>query len=458
MPSSLIMTLSGIRGLPGENFNPDTALTAASSFGHILPKGSVVVGYDTRTTGPALKHAVISGLIATGHPVIDIGVVPTPTAQHAVLAHKAQGAIIITASHNDAPWNGLKFLNKHGQFISKPTFLELQSTIKNQSFTYNDWTQQGSYTDSSDAVKNHIMTIASHIPSAPIQESLLKVCIDPNNGAGCLASHQLLNYLQVTYTMLHCDHPGHFKHPPEPLEKNTTSLQHAVKEGDFDIGFVQDPDADRLALIDETGRYIGEDTSLAVCMDALLTIHPVKNPVIVVNLSTSKVIEHIAQKHQGTLHYSPVGEAHVIAKMHQTHATIGGEGNGGIIYPSISFGRDSLLGIYATLHWLASTQQPLSHLIKDYPKYFFIKDKIPLPTKEDFNSIIEVIKNKFSPFTFDTADGIKVQLPDGWFHLRPSNTESILRLYLEHPNSEKANEIHMLLRQLISETCSVQKD
>jgi len=377
MSKKLISSHSGIRGIVGETLTAEIVLDLALAFGRYIGSGSVIVGGDTRESHDFYKETVITGLISVGIDVIDIGKVPTPTCQQMIRVHKAQGAMIITASHNPIAWNGIKLMNASGAFLNAKEYQAFKSVLDPKNDAYKDWPDIGSYTEDPTAIDQHIDKILSLIDGSAIQKTQPRVLLDPNNGAGCIADKKLMEKLGIPYTMINQEPNGQFAHDPEPLEKNLTATMAAMKTEDFDIGFIQDADADRLVILDESGHFIGEDYSLGFCIDYVLSLaDSPKNSIVVVNLSTSQVIEAIADNYQAKTVYTKIGETYVTERIKSEQAIVGGEGNGGIIYPKVGWGRDSLVGIVLALCHLSHKKQTVSDIVATYPKYVMRRAKM----------------------------------------------------------------------------------
>ena len=438
--NSLIHSISGTRGIIGDNLHPNIALNIGIAFGTTLGKGPVIIGGDTRTSHTMLKNAVIAGLTAVGTDVIDIGKVPTPTVQQAIKRHHAKGGIVVTASHNPVIWNGIKLMNETGSFLTESQFEAFNSILNSNHAQLKPWDQIGQVTVVEDAIEYHIDLILSKIDAQSIREANLKVLVDPNNGAGAMANQLLLDKLNVQYTILNAAPTGHFAHDPEPLKQNLSEIISTLSTGNFDIGFVQDADADRLVILDETGRFIGEDYSLAFCIDYILSEINDSDKKVVVNLSTSGVIDWIAQKHGAKVTQTKIGEANVTEGIKQLGAQVGGEGNGGIIYPAIGWGRDSLVGIVIALKHLAEKKQKVSQIVANYPQFIMLREKQALQKRDDVAPFLQKVKSAFPNASFNTLDGVKATLSDGWVHVRPSNTEPIVRIFIEAPTYERAKE------------------
>ena len=429
--NSLIMSMSGTRGVVGGTLTPQIALHTGLAFGSLWKTGTVVVGGDTRTSHDTYKSAVIAGLLASGVDVVDIGRVPTPTVQQMIHRFNAVAGVVVTASHNPVIWNGLKLMNGSGSFLEDAEYAQFKAIYDAETWTVGGWDQQGKLTIDSTAMDAHVDKILELIDCSAIRNAGLRVLIDANHGAGSVSDPLLLDRLGVKYDILNAEPTGRFAHDPEPLEKNLDQIKGKLAAGGYDIGFVQDADADRLVILDENGRFIGEDYSLAFCVDHILAIENEVSPSVVVNLSTSRILEWIAAKHGGNTIYTKIGESHVTQGIKLNHAVVGGEGNGGVIYPRIGWGRDSLVGIVVALAHLAAKKKTVSEIVSTYPQYAMIRDKIAVGSQSEVTHAIAEIRNRFSQFSQNDTDGVKVTLPNGWVHVRPSNTEPIVRIFVE---------------------------
>ncbi len=428
----LIKSTSGIRGIVGNGLDPILVTRYGAAFGSMLKKGKVVVGRDSRPTGDMIMNAVISGLISVGIDVINVGIVPTPTVEIAVKGLKAAGGICITASHNPSQWNALKFFNKTGEFITPAEYKILNKIFEKQNFFYQPHNKIGKVTCQSEWIDRHIKkTLEVKFTNLrKVRRKKFKVVVDAVNGAGSVALPQMLKKLSAKVIEINCDNSGKFPHEPEPIPKNLKQLQKAVKKYKADIGMACDPDADRLALVDEKGQPIGEELTLTLAVKEVLRK---KKGTTVINLSTSKVTEDVARMSGSKVFYSKVGEANVVQMMHAKKALIGGEGNGGVILPSFHAGRDSLIAAALVLSCLANEKKPLSKLVETLPKYYTIKTKAALPN----NFIARLIKFEkgasklLGKTKVDRRDGLRFDFADGWVQVRSSNTEPIFRLIVE---------------------------
>ena len=402
------------------------------------PEGKIVVGGDTRTSHSAIAELVISISQMCGRDVIYIGKVPTPTVQQMVRQSKAAGGFAITASHNPVVWNGIKIINSSGSFLSQEAFETFFSMHQgHQLASYVPWNRLGDRWNELYALQTHVEKIMHVLPTHLIQP--LKVLIDVNHGTGCEADQVLFDRLShVTVEYLYDSPDGKFSHDPEPIQGNLETLCDRMANGGYDIGFAQDPDADRLVIVDETGRFIGEDYSLAFCMDYYLSTITDAHPSVVVNLSTSKIIEYIASKYKATLHQTKIGEPNVTAKMKAVNAVIGGEGNGGIICPEIGWGRDSLTGIVLALLHLSASGKSVSEIVAGYPQYVMVRDKQPLESSEVIQKKMALVSDKYANEAINLDDGVKVSFESSWVHIRPSNTEPIVRIFAEAKTKKDA--------------------
>ncbi len=436
--NQLIMSTSGTRGVIGTTLHPDIALKMGMAYGTMVGKGPVIVGGDTRTSHTMIKSAVISGLTSVGTDVIDIGKVPTPTVQQMIRHFKAAGGLVITASHNPVIWNGIKMMNGSGSFLEDDQYKQFMSLYENESFTLSSWDTIGEVKIENHALDIHVDMVLSHFDVSDIRQANLKVIVDANNGTGALADPILLQRLGVQYQILNNAPNGHFAHDPEPLKKNLSQIINTMRECYYDIGFVQDADADRLVILDETGHFIGEDYSLGLCIDYLLSEEQASDKKVVVNLSTSRVIEWIANKYNAELFYTKIGETNVTQGIKQQKAHVGGEGNGGVIFPKIGWGRDSLVGIVVALKFLAKSRKKVSQIVAEYPHYTMLREKVTANSRDHVNEFLQNVASKFPNCKTNTEDGVKILLENAWVHVRPSNTEPIIRIFVEAPNDTEA--------------------
>lgn len=444
---SLIKSVSGIRGtiggLPGDNLTPPDIVAFISAYGTWLFKEfeqpSVVIGRDGRISGELVKNIVTTTLRAMGIDVIDLDYTTTPSVEMYVISSKASGGIIITASHNPAEWNALKFLNQQGEFISQEAGEEIKSMAEAGSLhtQYAAVGQLGKLTTVQDAIDQHIEAIIHHplINVTVIEKANLSAVVDCINSTGNISIPPLLKKLGVQYTLLNDGQYGQFAHNPEPLEEHLGELIKAVKSNNANLGISVDPDVDRLALVCENGDFFGEEYTLVCAADYLLQHKP--GP-LVTNLSSSRALRDLAKSRNVECYYAPVGEVHVVKEMKLKNAVLGGEGNGGIIDPHLHYGRDALMGVALILMHLASSGKSLTELKKSYPEYVMVKDRITFNPMQSAKGLMDKIAQHFKAHDLDHRDGLKVDLDDAWVQLRKSNTEPILRIYAEARTHDRA--------------------
>ena len=464
---SLIKSISGIRGTiggpAGDTLNPLDIVKFTSAYATFIrkstPNGSnkIVVGRDARISGEMVKNVVCGTLMGMGYDVVNIGLASTPTTELAVTMAGADGGIIITASHNPRHWNALKLLNKHGEFLTAADGNEVLAIAEAEAFEYADVDHVGKYTEENfdqrhiDAVMNLKLVDAEAIKKAGFN-----VVVDSINSVGGIILPKLLDRLGVKYTFLNGEANGDFQHNPEPLEKNLSGIMDTLKGGGYDLGIVVDPDVDRLAFICEDGKMYGEEYTLVSVADYILSEmqkdpnHPALNTVS--NLSSTRALRDVTEKYGGTYTAAAVGEVNVTTKMKQVGAVIGGEGNGGVIYPDSHYGRDALVGIALFLSLLAKKAQKVSELRKTYPEYFIAKNRIDLTPDVDVDAILAKVKEMYSAekdVAVNDIDGVKLDFPDKWVHLRKSNTEPIIRVYSEAHTMAEADEIGKKIMEVV---------
>lgn len=454
---SLIKSISGIRGTiggrVGEALTPiDTVKFVAAYATYIkktiqgsLPK--IVVGRDARISGDMVHKLVVGTLMGMGYDVIDIGLATTPTTEIAVSKENASGGIILTASHNPKQWNALKLLDSNGEFLNAKAGAEILTIAEAEDFSFAEVDDLGTVTGK-DYLEAHIQDVLDLelVDVEAIKKANFKVAIDCVNSVGGLVIPQLLSALGVNEVLeIHCEPHGNFAHNPEPLPENLTDLADAIKEQQSDVGFAVDPDVDRLAIICENGTPFGEEYTLVAIADYVLS-HTLGNTVS--NLSSTRALRDVTQKHGATYTAAAVGEVNVVTMMKETNAVIGGEGNGGVIYPASHYGRDALVGIALFLTHLAKSGKTVSQLRASYPSYYMSKQKIDLTPEIDIDGLLVAIKEKYKEEDIIDIDGVKIEFKDRWVHLRKSNTEPIIRIYTEAPSAEEAA---LLGRQIISE-------
>ncbi|MFH1855887.1 MAG: phosphoglucosamine mutase [Candidatus Omnitrophota bacterium] len=430
--------VSGIRGIVDEALSPETVLNFCLSFGTIMNKGKVIVSRDTRISGYMYKNIVKAALLSTGCSCVDLDVCPTPTTQIMVKELKADGAVIITASHNPIQYNGLKFVNKDGLFLNARERENLLELYKSKSFAQvNPKEMKTSVCDNS-AVERHMKKVFKLIKPDAIRKRKFKVAYDCCGGAGSVVTPLLMKKLGVKPTALNDKPNGFFPHTPEPVPKNLTQICLAVKKNKCDVGFAQDPDADRLAIIDETGRAIGEEYTLALAVRFILKKNP--KSTIVTNLSTTRAIDDIAAKYQAKVVRTAVGEMNVVEQILKKKAIIGGEGNGGVIWPAIHPCRDSIAAMMIVLDCMAREKKKLSEILAEIPQYKIIKHSVAC-SFEDAQMVARELKERYSLEKINTIDGIKIDLKEGWVHVRPSNTEPIMRIIAEAKDEVEAQKL-----------------
>jgi len=444
---TLITSTSGIRGIIGDGLEPLVAVSYAAAFGTLLKKGKVVVGCDSRPSGGMLLPVVMSGLVSVGIDVIEIGIVPTPTVEIAIKKLKATGGICITASHNPAEWNALKFFNKRGEFITPAQYKKLTKIYHAGRFAFKGHSRLGRVQSQTQWIDEHVrQTLAvKTVNKAAIRRRRFTVVVDAINGAGSVALPLLLRKLGANVIEINCRADGRFVHEPEPVPRNLGQLCRAVRKHKADLGLACDPDADRLALVDEAGSPIGEELTLTIAVKEVLK--KVQGPVVI-NLSTSKATAEVVKAFGSRLYYSRVGESNVVQMMRAKRAVIGGEGNGGVIYPIFHAGRDSLIAAGLVLSYLAEEKVTLAKLVETLPKYYNIKSKALLP--DDFSDRLNKFEREATKLlgsvTVDRRDGLRFDFQQGWVQVRPSNTEPIFRLIVETDNQTLSNQ---LTRKLI---------
>lgn len=454
---TLIKSISGIRGTiggnVGDNLTPLDAVKFASAYGTFIKKRhadtesssaqakkiKVVLGRDARISGKMISSLVANTLVGLGIDVIDLGLSTTPTVEVAVPLENAQGGIILTASHNPKQWNALKLLNEKGEFLNGEDGKEILAIAASDEYSYAEVDDLGSYIKMKGYIDKHIQEVLALelVDVEAIRSAGFKVVVDGVNSTGGIAIPALLKELNVECIELYCEPNGHFPHNPEPLKEHLTDISELVVKEGADFGIVVDPDVDRLALICEDGSMFGEEYTLVACADYVLGRHGGGNTVS--NLSSSRALRDVTQKHGGTYTASAVGEVNVVITMKETNTVIGGEGNGGIIYPASHYGRDSLVGVALFLSHLAHKKVSCKTLRESYPSYFMSKKKIQLTPQIDVDKILEDMAAKYANEDINTIDGVKIDFEKEWVHLRKSNTEPIIRIYTESDSQDNAD-------------------
>ncbi|UFH45276.1 phosphoglucosamine mutase [Flavobacterium galactosidilyticum] len=445
---TLIKSISGIRGTiggkVGDNLTPVDAVKFASAYGTWLKdyskkeKLTVVVGRDARISGPMIHNLVVNTLVGLGIDVIDLGLSTTPTVEVAVPLEKADGGIILTASHNPKQWNALKLLNEKGEFLDGDDGMRILEIADAEAFDFSEVDDLGEITINDAYMDIHIDEVLnlSLVDIDAIKAAKFKVVVDGVNSSGGIIIPRLLKLMGVEVIELYCDPNGDFPHNPEPLKEHLTDISELVVREKADLGIVVDPDVDRLAFVCEDGEMFGEEYTLVACADYVLSKTPGN---AVSNMSSSRALRDVTTVHNGIYEASAVGEVNVVKLMKKNNAIIGGEGNGGIIYPELHYGRDSLVGVALFLTHLANKKMKISELRASYPEYFMSKNKIELTPQIDVDAILIAMADKYKDEEINTIDGVKIDFAENWVHLRKSNTEPIIRIYTEAATQENAD-------------------
>lgn len=456
---TLIKSISGIRGTiggpTGDTLNPLDIVKFTTAYATFMKRRAtgegrkkIVVGRDARISGDMVRNVVCGTLMGMGLDVVDIDLATTPTTELAVRWTGALGGIIITASHNPRQWNALKLLNSEGEFLTKDDGNEVLSIAEKEDFDYADVDSLGSYTRDNSFNQRHIESVLDLklADVDAIHNAKFKVCVDAINNVGGIILPDLLKALGVEYTILNSTANGDFAHNPEPLEKNLQGIMDEMRSGKYDLGIVVDPDVDRLAFICENGEMFGEEYTLVSVADYVLQHTPGNT---VSNLSSTRALRDVTERHGGTYTAAAVGEVNVTTKMKEVGAVIGGEGNGGVIYPESHYGRDALVGIALFLSSLAHKKCTASELRATFPNYFIAKNRIDLTPSTDIDAILEKVKEMYASEKITDIDGVKIDFPDKWVHLRKSNTEPIIRVYSEAATMEEADALGKKLMQVV---------
>lgn len=437
MQPELIVSVSGIRGIVGHSLTPRVVMEFAASYGSPLASQTIVVSRDGRTTGTMLHHAVLAGLLAVGCDVVDLGVAATPTCGFYIRDTRAAGGIQITASHNPLEWNGLKLFRPEGFVLSPAAGQKVADDYRAGQWELAEWDEVGEAWVEEDPHASHIARVLEVVDAEAIRARRFKVVLDANRGAGGTFGPRLLSALGCEFTVLGGVPDGRFEHPPEPTADNLANFLSFVPSTGAALGFAVDPDADRLALIDHQGRYVGEEYTLALAIRHRLASAP---GAVVINSSTSRLSEDAARAAGGSVHRAKVGEVHVAERMLALQAVLGGEGNGGVIDPRVGMGRDSAIGMALILEMLAHTGASLAELVDSMPVYTIRKEKYPLGA-ENLRLTLDRIANEFADGTVDREDGLRVDWEDGWVQVRGSNTEPIVRVIAEAKDDARAQEL-----------------
>ena len=456
---TLIKSISGIRGTigghTGDTLNPLDIVKFTSAYAMFIRKsrggacvGKIVVGRDARISGDMVRNVVCGTLMGVGFDVIDIGLATTPTTELAVRMSGADGGIIITASHNPRQWNALKLLNNEGEFLSKDDGNEVLLIAEKEDFTYAEVDSLGKYMSDNTFNRKHIDAVLALplVDVEAVRKARFRVCVDTINSIGGVILPDLLKELGVEFEILNGTPDGNFAHNPEPLEKNLGGVMERMRGGGFDLGIVVDPDVDRLAFICEDGRMFGEEYTLVSVADYVLSHTPGNT---VSNLSSTRALRDVTERHGGKYTAAAVGEVNVTTKMKEVGAVIGGEGNGGVIYPESHYGRDALVGIALFLSHLAHEGKKVTELRATYPEYFIAKNRIDLTPETDVDAILLKVKEMYKNEEINDIDGVKIDFADKWVHLRKSNTEPIIRVYSEASTMEAADELGKQIMDIV---------
>ena len=447
---TLIKSISGIRGTiggrPENNLTPVDTVKFAAAYGSYMQSQSkdnqltIVIGRDARISGEMIQSLVMQTLVGMGIDIIDLGLSTTPTVEMAVVDNKAQGGIILTASHNPKQWNALKLLDAKGEFLDAAAGVKILSLAETEDFNFAEVDHLGQIKQDKTAIDRHIQAVLAHplIDLPAIKAAGFTAVVDGVNSTGGIAIPDLLEALGVNCFPLYCDPTGHFPHNPEPLKEHLGDLAQEVVQQKADLGIVVDPDVDRLAFMDESGEMFGEEYTLVACADYVLSKTPGNT---VSNLSSTRALRDVTEAAVGQYFASAVGEVNVVAKMKEKQAVIGGEGNGGIIDPNLHYGRDALVGIALFLSLLAQRKCSVSALKASYPQYYMSKGKIALDESFDVDALLLKMEDKYRKDQPLTIDGVKIDFPEGWVHMRKSNTEPIIRVYAEADSQNKADEL-----------------
>lgn len=456
---TLIKSISGIRGTiggkAGEGLNPLDIVKFTSAYATLIRRTStvksnkIVVGRDARISGEMVKNVVCGTLMGMGFDVVNIGLASTPTTELAVTMAGACGGIILTASHNPKQWNALKLLNEHGEFLNAAEGEEVLRIAEAEAFEYADIDHIGSYVEDNTYNEKHIESVLALklVDVEAIRRANFRVAIDCVNSVGGIILPELLHRLGVQHVeKLYCEPTGNFQHNPEPLEKNLGDIMNLMKGGKADVAFVVDPDVDRLAMICEDGTMYGEEYTLVTVADYVLKHTPGNT---VSNLSSTRALRDVTRKYGMQYNAAAVGEVNVVTKMKETNAVIGGEGNGGVIYPESHYGRDALVGIALFLSHLAHEGKKVSELRASYPNCYIAKNRIDLTPQTDVDAILAKVKDLYKAEEINDVDGVKIDFPDKWVHLRKSNTEPIIRVYSEAATMEAADELGKQIMDIV---------
>ena len=462
---TLIKSISGIRGTVGGaqagNLTPPDVVKFTTAYARLAArrnpgkKLTIVVGRDARISGEMVADLVEGTLLACGADVINVGLCTTPGVEMAVITHKADGGIIITASHNPRQWNALKLLNADGEFLSDAEGKQVLAMAEEEDYEYPTVDGIGRVLSREPFNERHIAQVLALplVDAQAIRARRYKVVVDAVNSVGGIVMPELLRRLGCEVVELNCDPTGEFAHNPEPLPENLTEIAGVIRREKADLGIVVDPDVDRLALVSEDGSMFVEEYTLVAVADYILTKHPGGNTVS--NLSSSRALRDVTERHGGKYSASAVGEVNVVAKMKETGAVIGGEGNGGVIYPELHYGRDALVGTALFLTWLAKKGMTMTRLRATYPSYYASKNKIELTPAIDVDKVLREVKERYAGENVNDIDGVKIDFAENWVHLRKSNTEPIIRVYTEAKSMDEADALAQRFIAEIKEICNI---
>lgn len=439
--STLMVSVSGIRGIIGNGLEPQIIVKYSSAYADFIAKGTVIIGRDARISGEMVKSIVVGTLLSKGLDVVDIGICPTPTVQYMVKTLKAQGGIAISASHNPNEWNALKLLNSTGQFMTPDENKMMLDRLETSQGTYSNWDTLGKLSFYQEGLLKHMHDVINmeFIDADKIKKKKFRVLVDCVNGAGVYVIPDLLRKFGCEVIEINCERSGIFPRLPEPLPENLTVTMKAVTDSKADFAIVVDPDVDRLVLITEDGKPFGEENTITQAVKFILSKKPGN---VVVNLSTTRAVDDVTNKLGGKVFRSAVGEANVVLKMKETNAIIGGEGSGGVIFPALHYGRDALVGIALTLQHLTETNQSLLEIKKNLPQYFIAKKKMDLG-KNHPDKVVDQLIEKYSNEKINIDDGLRIDFEDHWVHFRKSNTEPIIRIITESKNLETSEKLSL---------------
>ena len=443
---SLKASISGVRGIVGDSLTPQVISDYVSAFLSILPEGAILIGRDSRVTGPMILELVKSIITFSGRDVVDMGIIPTPVVLFGVAKNNYAGGIVITASHNPQQWNALKFVNNDGKFLSPAQFKQMSESYNKKDFKYADYAHIGHCSIDKQIAQTHLDTVTAAVDTQAIRNKKLTVALDTVNGAGGEHTLKLLEKFGCNVVSINTEPTGLFAHTPEPTPANLTQLSDLIKSNKVDVGFALDPDGDRLVIADGSGMIICEELTLALCVQQYLAHH--KKSDVVINLSSSRITIDIADKFGSKVYKEPTGEINVTEKMEAIGACIGGEGNGGIIAAEINKCRDASVGIAFILEMLSQTDKTLAEIVSQLPQYQLIKKKYDI-AELDLSAAEKQFRQLYPQAEFDCRDGIRIDFPDKWLLVRKSNTEPIVRIFAESVNADEATAlIEQAVKQL----------